>query len=346
MSENKFKELVIAFDECFDDLKIKLLKNKEKFLDILSENMFINGYDGFFQEGLSTYARGRYKRAIYYFEKANQEQRNNFSCLYNLALAYQADNSFDDAIKYYLEALKINEKDYDTIYNLGLCYLNKKNGELAEQYLKLVLENTPKDSSVKMSYILSLVILGKIDEAIKLTIEIVKSNKTYIEFVLTVAKCIQEQSFGEKDVETIGKVIKLLNSYLKICPNSSAAQIEISICYGKMGNWELALKHSLMALELDSKSYEINKHTGLVHYCNHNYEEALKFYEKALFLNPVKNFDMHYNIALTYEKLGQSSDLEKKVNYILLHFKKHPQIGAVQELLPQTSDNAATVGSN
>lgn len=332
MGENKLKELFLNFEEYWDEFKQKYSTQIETLSDILHENMFIVGFDGLFQEGLNTYARKRYKRAIYYFEKALIEQPRNFICLYNLALAYQDDKNFEMAIKYYTEAIKIRENDYDAIYNLGLCYLNTHNGELAEKYIGQALEKNPNDVGTKMSYTLALIANNKVDDAIEHTIEIVKSNKTYLDFTLDVAKHIESQSFGEKDIESISSVIRLLNSYIKLKPKSSKAHIQASICYGKIGNWNLALKHSLAAYDIDPKSFEINSHTGLVLYCSHNYEEALKYYERALFINPIKNFETNYNIALTYEKLGRINDFKSKIEYMTNHFADHPRIKALEPL--------------
>lgn len=332
MGENKLKEYFLNFEEYWDEFKQKYSTQIETLSDILHENMFIIGFDGLFQEGLATYGRKRYKRAIYYFEKALNEQPRNFSCLYNLALSHQADNNFEMAIKYYTDALKIRENDYDAIYNLGLCHLNTHNGEMAEKYIGTALERNTSDVGIKMSYTLALIANNQIDDAIEHTIEIVKSNKTYLDFTLDVAKHIESQSFGEKDIESISSVIRLLNSYIKLKPKSSKAHLQASVCYGKIGNWNLALKHSLAAYEIDPKSFEINSHTGLVLYCSHNYEEALKYYEKALFINPIKNFETNYNIALTYEKLGRINDFKAKIEYMANHFADHPRITAIEPL--------------
>lgn len=333
MKENSLKEFILLLKERFGAVKSQFKQQLEKINDILSENVFVSGYENLYLEGMSTYSKGRYKRAIYYFEKANKEKPNNFNCLYNLALSYQSDNCFEDAANCYSKAMKLNEEDYDTIYNLGLCYLNLHNGEKAEEYLSKAISKDPKDISARMSYILALVENKKIDTAIEDTIDIVKSNKSFLDFTLTVAKYIENLSFGEKDTESITKVIKLLNSYLKINDKNSNAHIQVSMCYGKLGNWALALKHSLLALELNPKSFEINSHTGLVLYCSQNYDEALKYYEKSLELGSVKNFDTHMNIALTYEKLGQKNDAIKKVQYILKHFKNHPNVKDAKSLL-------------
>lgn len=332
MGESKLKEYILNIEEYWDAFKKKYANQIETISDILHENMFIIGYEGLFNEGLATFERKRYIRSIYYFERALHEQPKNFSCLYNLALSHQYNKNYESAIKYYEDALKIRDSEIDAIYNLGLCYLNTHNGELAEKYIGQALERTPNDISTKMSYTLALITNNQIDDAIEHTIEIVKSNKTYLDFTLEVAKHIESQSFGEKDIEAISSVIRLLNSYLKLKPKSSQANLQASICYGKIGNWNLALKHSLAAYEIDPKSFEINSHTGLVLYCSHNYEEALKYYEKALFLNPIKNFDTNYNIALTYEKLGRINDFKAKIEYIYNHFSDHPKIGAIQPL--------------
>ncbi len=333
MSENSLKDIVLTLKEQLKELKLRIRVRMEKINDVLSENVFVSGYENLYLEGMSTYSKGRFKRAIFYFEKALKEKSRDFKCLYNLALSYQADNRFEDAIQCYTRALKEEPEEYDTIYNLGLCYLNVHNGELAEQYLADAVSRDEKDTSAKMSYILALVENKKTDEAIAETIQIVKSNKSFLGFTLTVAKYIESLSFGEKDVENITKVIKLLNSYVKINNKNSNAHLQISMCYGKLGNWDLALKHSMQALELTPKSFEINSHTGLVLYCSHNYHEALEFYEKALSLCSSNNFDIHYNIALTYEKLGQKTNAVKKLKYILKRFKNHPQSANVKALM-------------
>lgn len=332
MGESKLKEYFLNFEEYWDEFKKKYESQLETLSDILHENMFIIGFEGLYNEGLATFNRKRYKRSIYYFEKALSEQPRNFNCLYNLALAHQYDENYEVAIKYYNDALKIRENDYDAIYNLGLCCLNVHNGELAEKYIGQALEKNPNDISTKMSYTLALIANNQTDDAIEHTIEIVKSNKTYLDFTLDVAKHIESQSFGEKDEESIKSVIRLLNSYIKLKPKSSRAHLQNSICYGKIGNWELALKHSMAAYEVEPKSFEVNSHAGLVLYCSHNYEEALKFYERALFINPIKNFDTNYNIAITYEKLGRINDFKAKIEYIANHFADHPQIGALVPL--------------
>ncbi len=334
MSENIFKEYILTLIENFILIKEHLIQKKGALYDILNENMFVNGYENLFAEGMRTFSKKRYKRAIYYFKKANNEKHNDFNCLYNLGLSYQAEEDYQSAICCYTDALKQNPDDYDTTYNLGLCYLNKNKGEEAEKHLKMVLEKTPNNVEVKMNYILALIECRNIDKALEATIKVVKSNKTYLDYALTVSKkYIEEISCEEKNAENLGKVIKLLNSYLKLNNSNSVAHLQISMCYGKIGNWDLALKHSLKALELTPKSYEINKNTALVLYCSHNYSEALKYYEKALFLQPLKNFDMHYNIALTYEKLGQINNLRAKINYMEKHFKTHPLFDAVKIII-------------
>lgn len=332
MSESKLKEYILNLEEYLDEFKKRYSTQIETLSDILHESMFILGFDALYQEGLSTFNRKRYKRSIYYFEKALSEQPRNFNCLYNLALSYQFDENFEMAIKYYNDAMKIRDKDFDTIYNLGLCYLNVHDGESAEKYIGIALDKSPNDISVKMSYTLALIANNQVDDAIEHTIEIVKSNKTYLDFTLDVAKHIESQSFGEKDIEAISSVIRLLNSYIKLKPKSYKAHLQASVCYGKIGNWTLALKHSLAAYEINPKSYEINSHTGLVLYCSHDYEGALKYYERALFLNPIKNFDTNYNIALTYEKLERINDFKAKIEYIANHFADHPKISAIEPL--------------
>lgn len=332
MRESKLKEYILNIEEYWDEFKKKYASQIETISDILHENMFIVGFSGLYNEGLATFARKRYKRAIYYFEKALHEQPKNFNCNYNLALAYQLCENYEKAILYYEEALKIRENDTDATYNLGLCYLNIHDGELAEQYIGRALEKTPNDIGIKMSYTLALIANNQIDDAIEHTIEIVKSNKTYLDFTLDVAKDIETLCNGEEHIEEISSVIRLLNSYIKLKPNSSQAHLQNAICFKKINQLESALKHSLKAYELNPKSFAINEQTGLILYNSEKYEEALNYFEKALFLNPIKNFDTNYNIALTYEKLGRINDLKAKIEYISSHFTDHPKIGELDIL--------------
>ena len=99
MSENKLKEYILNLEEYLDEFKKRYSTQIETLSDILHESMFILGFDALYQEGLSTFNRKRYKRSIYYFEKALNEQPRNFNCLYNLALSYQFDENFEISTK-------------------------------------------------------------------------------------------------------------------------------------------------------------------------------------------------------------------------------------------------------
>lgn len=305
----------------------------EDFMHYLQKDLFAETFETLYNKGFSAYKRKDYTKAIEFYEKAYDKKSKDFNCLYNLALSHQRKEDYKNAIKFYNLALDVNQKDYDAIYNIGLCHLASKNAALAIDFLKQATVLNDRDYDAAMSYILALVEDKQIDEAIKLTVELVKYNRNLLDFVLSAAKAIEKKSSISENDENLNKAIKLINSYLEQNDKNSTAYLQLSTCYSKKGQWKDALKYSLDAFELSPRSYEVNLNTGFVLYCNQSYERALTFYKTALSLNKNAPSQLHINIAHAYEKMGLIDDAVKKIEYVLEHFKEQKNKDALEKYL-------------
>lgn len=137
-----------------------------------------------------------------------------------------------------------------------------------------------------------------------------------------------------------GNFDKAISSYekaLKIEPNSTLVNYEISMTYFAKGDYAKAIKHADVVLK-QNKEYKleayVNKGSSLDQLGKT--KEAIKLFDKA-----IKEMDGHYllyyNLALTYYKLGEFDKAEKNcINAIgnkSSHASSHLMLASINEEL-------------
>ncbi|MFQ5965237.1 MAG: tetratricopeptide repeat protein [Candidatus Scalinduaceae bacterium] len=84
-----------------------------------------------------------------------------------------------------------------------------------------------------------------------------------------------------------------------------------AIEYYKQGKYDQARVKFEKALESKPNDAYALYGLGNTHYCNANYDEAIKIYTKAIKINP--NYPkLHYSLSLAYSKMGMTSNAEKE----------------------------------
>ncbi len=112
----------------------------------------------FYETLLQTYVRaGLYKQIVTKEQDILQRFPDNFSLLFNLALAHKNLRQIKDAIKLYDKALKINPASYETWFNLSNLYSIEGDVKNAVFALKVCKKIKPKDSET--DYFLSLALM-------------------------------------------------------------------------------------------------------------------------------------------------------------------------------------------
>lgn len=117
-----------------------------------------NPNEYFYETLFQTYIRaGLYKQIIVHEHDVTAKFPNNFSLLFNMALAYKNLNQNLEAIKYYDKALKINPASYQAWFNLAHLYSIEGETKNAVSALKVCQKIKPHD--IDTEYFLSLALM-------------------------------------------------------------------------------------------------------------------------------------------------------------------------------------------
>lgn len=133
------------------------------------------------------------------------------------------------------------------------------------------------------------------------------------------------------------KAIKTYEKALKIDPNSTLANYEISMSYFAKGDYKQAIKYSDMVLD-QKKEYlleaYINKGSSLD--LLGKTKEAIKLFEKAI-KETKGDYLLYFNLALTHYKLNDLTSAEENVIKAILdkpsHSSSHLMLAMINEQL-------------
>ena len=95
---------------------------------------------------------GKYKKALKYFEKANELYPQNSNLLFNIALNSFKNLKYEDAIKNGLLSIKVNPHNFQSYNLLGTSYQNKGMIEEAVYCYRMAIKINPKDSNSFFQY--------------------------------------------------------------------------------------------------------------------------------------------------------------------------------------------------
>jgi serine/threonine-protein kinase len=93
---------------------------------------------------------------------------------------------------------------------------------------------------------------------------------------------------------------------IELSPNYATGHHWYGWYWAMRGNHQEALSRIQQAQELDPLSMIINANAGLFHYFAHNYQDAIRQYEKTLAIDPNVSL-VHYYLGMAYEQQGELS---------------------------------------
>lgn len=97
------------------------------------------------------FRKKRYDRALYFFQKSFEFDKNDQQALFAIGNCYSELNLIEDAIESYKKALALNPDCFDIIYNLGNAYFDLRFYQRAIYFYKQIPREKSKPETFKMA---------------------------------------------------------------------------------------------------------------------------------------------------------------------------------------------------
>lgn len=297
----------------------KLLLN----LNIDVKFLIGNTFERYYNSGIDAYNKKNYQKAIELFKLAIEQKNPKPQVYYNLALTYQSLKDYDRALANYSHFLTIYPQDYDGLYNIALVYSLRGNHEKAVEFFEKCVEIKKEADSVR-ALVNEYLDNNQYEQAVDFSNQILESEKNGIQLYLQIAKVFENKNPFAKDYKLIDTAIEMNMKIIEIDPKIFDAYLSLSFCYAKKGEFGKSVDFCEKALVENPNSYEANSQMGLVYYCSNEVEEAIKYFEKALKINPDTDYKIYSNLAYAYEKIGKNDKASKIFLQLLQKFSEFP----------------------
>ena len=233
----------------------------------------------YFYIGLIYFRLKEYERSLQSFEELLKLGVGNASLLNNIALTYEKIDNYERAEEFYERALKIEPESAKILSNYGILLFKMDLFSEAEDKFKMALKI---DSGIKYaSFFLALVYFenGMINEATDILFSMIKQDNTMWqvyynlgEIYLTCGKTESAESMFKKAVET---------------SNSDPVPFKALVdYYFQEKNFDAAEQVLEEIVNIGKADFDIFYKVGNLKYRKGKTQDALKFWEKALEIQP------------------------------------------------------------
>ena len=228
--------------------------------------------------------------------------------LFNNALSSFENGQLEKSQKICLQILEKNSEDFDTLYLLGIINFQKKNYANSNKIFQKAIIINSNNAEIHNYNAISFVKLKKFDLAIESWDKAIKIQPNFAEAYNNKGGCLVE-------IKQFENALKNFEAAIKIKPNFAEAYNNKGIVLAKIKEYENALKNFEAAIKIKPNFSE--PYIGIGNLFKDNLdklEEAIKFYEKGIELNPNSKNALS---ALIFTKLqlcewkSYISDLEK-----------------------------------
>ena len=218
--------------------------------------------------------------------------------LSDLAFKFQKEGRLEEALDIYNTLIRINPEDVNILNLLGMLYLEKKEYELAINYLSkaVVLNST--------SYVVS-----NLAKAYYL-------NKQYQQAIDLYHKALEIEENDDilyslgvayKGLKNMEKALFYYNKSLEFNPKNYNAHYNLALLYRDLDKPKKAIEVCLKAKEIVSNDYDLYTLLSKLYEKIKDYDSAIKTLEEGSVLFPQSTF-CYYNLGVLYSKLGRIKD--------------------------------------
>lgn len=289
---DNFSKALKVFPENYE-LNVKyanalyLVANYDESLKVLNKAVSIKSkrFEAFQLRGIIYSDQGNYSSAISNFKKVVQYKPLNYKSYYKLGEIYYKERAFDLSIRYLKKAETLKKNIPEIYYYRGLAHLKKKEYEDSLTYLKKAQElKLEKDIS---DLVKDLEVFNYITRA--------NNTKDHDEALSLYKKAVQLKEDPEL-FTGLGNIYFIKKNYeeseknyrraLELDSKKIDALKGLSSCLREKGEIEEANTILSELEKLAETDPEINYKFGLLYEKSIEYDKAIKYYEKALILDP------------------------------------------------------------
>ena len=219
---------------------------------------------------------------------------------YGLGLIKELKGDFEKAEEYYLKSIDHFDKFRDVLIRLARIYLDRKDSDLALEYINKHLDWKP-DSDLanlyKSEYFAQNNNKIEADLYLNKALELTEDS---VEVYDRAANFLYNMSEYERTIPVLRKLIELL-------PESKTNIKNLATSYYNIGDFENAGTSYEQYLESKPDDFEAINDLANCYYKLANYEKAEEYYSKALESNDKLNL-IYRNLGLTRLQLGKTKE--------------------------------------
>ncbi|WP_215225663.1 tetratricopeptide repeat protein [Echinicola shivajiensis] len=234
--------------------------------------------------GLYHHQQGNFEKALEFFELAlEQERKPNFMINAGNSLAMMGNN--EEARKRYKGAIDLDPKHASAWLSLAKLTSHEGNLDEAEKYWETLLNISPQENYL-IELAKTLILKKEFDKALNILYQ-QGNNSDSAALWFQIGRC-------EFQLRNHGLAEKAIKKALADSPDNQDYRYYLAINYLATGNMEEGLKHINMLLKLNPENDQILTEKGIILCSLHQYEEALKLFERALEIQPKNKKAQHY----------------------------------------------------
>ena len=271
--ESTNPELMLMLGNCYslqgeDDKAFDYFRKAEKFSFEERDELLYNIGAGYVQNA-------NYRKAIYFLEKAYQENKKNDSVLYDLAFCYDKLGDDDKSIQYYNEYLDLDPFAESAWYNLGIIYTRLEEYDKAIEAYDFALAIDENYASALFNKANTLSTIERYSEALIYYFEYLKFDKNSSDARVYIAECYFQ-------LEDYSKSYQYYKQAIQLDSNNADGWYGAGVVLMVEENLSESLVFLKKAIKLDDSCADFWNAFAKVNAALDHYEEALIAFNKSI----------------------------------------------------------------
>lgn len=284
----------------------------ELFTDVIDQYPFAT----FAYNNIGTYFQLKKEpaKALAFYEKSVQVNKNYDLGYINLAIAYNDMKEYEKAISMGERGMQLNPNSYDGWASLGFAYDNLRMYDKAINAYQNALKLQPDNTSIPLSLANALRNAGKWDEAIAMyNAQLAQDPNS--------ADVLNNLGYTLAQLKRFNEAEELLNKALKLKPDLSAIYNNLGYTYAMQGRFDASIAIMEESIRRNPKSAESYNNLGNAYGMQGKNEMALQMFRKSIEIDSTFS-DAWNNLGIAYLNQRQN-------DLALQHYIKAARLGNI-----------------